>query len=156
MAHPWHHAESSARRFGGRPDDYSQIHSWFDASKAHFALPSHRAWRHHAQGIFEAEERFGLTLTNSAGRVVPVRFIGEQHVKEDCRGIIPSMADWFSRITPAPWMANGQLEPAARTQPIPEGDPAMIWRAEVAQGRTILGLREWMERRAITAEESAA
>lgn len=21
MAHPWHHAESSARRFGGRPED---------------------------------------------------------------------------------------------------------------------------------------
>jgi hypothetical protein len=35
MAHPWHHAVSSARRHGGAPEDYLAIHEWFDASKAH-------------------------------------------------------------------------------------------------------------------------
>lgn len=141
MAHPFHHAESSARRFGGVPEDYLAIHSWFDASKAYLALPTHRALRHHAQGVFEAEARFGVTLKNSAGRVIPVRFIGEQHVKEDCRGIIPSLADWLSRIQPAPWMANGHIEaPAA----MPVGDPAVLWKKEVAEGRTILGLQDWI------------
>ena len=72
MSHPWHHAESSARKFGGRPEDYLPIHAWFDESKSHFAFFTHRALRHHAFGIFEAERVFGVTITNSAGRVVPV------------------------------------------------------------------------------------
>ncbi len=38
MAHPFHHAESSARKFGGIPADYQPIHDWFDCSKAHLAL----------------------------------------------------------------------------------------------------------------------
>jgi len=28
MAHPFKHAESSARRFGGNPEDYLAIHNW--------------------------------------------------------------------------------------------------------------------------------
>ena len=28
MAHPFKHAESSARRFGGKPEDYLVIHNW--------------------------------------------------------------------------------------------------------------------------------
>ena len=42
MAHPFHHAQSSARKYGGVPDDYQSIHDWFDCSKSHIALPSHR------------------------------------------------------------------------------------------------------------------
>ena len=38
MAHPLHHAESSARRFGGVPDDYQHVHDWFDSSKEHLGL----------------------------------------------------------------------------------------------------------------------
>ncbi len=34
MAHPIKHAESSARRFGGKAEDYLAIHNWFDESKA--------------------------------------------------------------------------------------------------------------------------
>jgi hypothetical protein len=48
MAHPLHHAESSARKFGGVPSDYQAVHDWFDASKEHLALFTHRAMRHHA------------------------------------------------------------------------------------------------------------
>lgn len=144
MAHPLHHAESSARRYGGSPTDYQSIHDWFDASKAHLALPTHRALRHHAQGIFEAEAVFGTSVTNSAGRTVPVRWIGEQHVREDCRRI-PTLADWLGRIEPAPWMANGVIEDPA---PVPhDGDPAGAWRANVAAGRTALGLADWIAER---------
>jgi len=47
---------------------------------------------------------------NSADRVVPVRFIGEQHVLEDL-GRIPTVADWLGRIQPEPWMlGRGQTE----------------------------------------------
>lgn len=51
-----------------------------------------------------AEKIFGTTITNSDGRVVPVRYVGEQHVKEDL-GLIPTMADWFECIKPQhAWM----------------------------------------------------
>ena len=36
-------------------------------------------------------------LTNSAGRVIPTRYVGEQHVKEDL-GWIPSLKDWLEHV----------------------------------------------------------
>ena len=103
MANPYHHALSSVKKWGGKPEDYLPIHDWFDASKEMHGDFRHRALRHHAQGIFEAERVFGHTITNSNGRVIPVRWVGEQHVTEDM-GRIPSLSDWFSQIQPQPWM----------------------------------------------------
>lgn len=111
MAHPYHHALSSVKKWGGKPEDYQTIHDWFDESKAHVADFRHRALRHHSEGIFMAEKIFGTTITNSDGRVVPVRYIGEQHVKEDL-GKIPTVADWLLNIQPETWMLgrNRNLE----------------------------------------------
>ena len=109
MAHPVKHAESSARRFGGRAEDYLAIHSWFDESKAFLADFRHRALRHHAEGIFLCERLFGITITNSEGRQVPVRYIGEQHVKEDL-GRIPTVQDWLTQVKPQRWMYGQRLE----------------------------------------------
>lgn len=103
MAHPYHHAVSSAKRWGGTPEDYQAIHDWFDATKEFHGDFRHRALRHHAQGIYEAERIFGTTITISTGRQIPVRWIGEQHVVEDC-GFIPSVSDWVSHIEPQQWM----------------------------------------------------
>jgi hypothetical protein len=103
MSHPYHHALSSVLKWGGEPEDYQAIHNWFDETKAHFADFRHRAARHHSEGIFMAEQIFGKTITISTGRVVPVRFIGEQHVMEDC-GWIPTLADWLKNIQAQPWM----------------------------------------------------
>lgn len=107
MAHPYHHALSSVRRWGGVADDYLAIHQWFDASKEILADPRHRALRHHAEGIFLAETIFGVTVTLSTGKVIPTRWIGEQHVQEDL-GIIPSFADWARTMQLAPWMTRAQ------------------------------------------------
>ena len=105
MTHPYYHAESSARLFGGKPEDYLALHSWFDATKESFCDFRHRALRHHAEGIFGCERVFGKTITNSEGKAVPVRYLGEQHVMEDC-GRIPTVADWLSTIQPEAWMAR--------------------------------------------------
>lgn len=102
---PYHHAVSSSRKYGGKPEDYQAIHDWFDNSKSHFANFRHRALRHHTQGIFEAERVFGHTITNSDGKKVPVRFIAEQHVIEDL-GFIPTLADWLKHIKPQKWMVR--------------------------------------------------
>ncbi len=143
MAHPIHHAESSARKFGGKPQDYQAIHDWFDASKAHDALPSHRALRHHSFGIFEAQSLFGHEIVNSGGRRVPVRFIGEQHVREDCRRI-PSVSDWLRGIPLEPWMVNGVILPDIEAV---GPDPRSDWQVAVTSGQTDLGYREWLAER---------
>jgi hypothetical protein len=109
MAHPWKHAENSVRKFGGKAEDYLPIHNWFDESKAFFADFRHRALRHHAEGIFLAERIFGVTITNSEAKQVPVRYIGEQHVKEDL-GRIPTAQDWLSQIKPERWMYGQRFE----------------------------------------------
>ena len=36
MAHPIEHARNSAKKFGGKLEDYLAIHRWFDESKALF------------------------------------------------------------------------------------------------------------------------
>jgi len=107
MAHPYHHALSSVRKWGGVPADYLSVHNWFDESKMILADFRHRALRHHAEGIFMAEKIFGTAITNADGRVVPVRWIGEQHVRENL-GRIPSFADWVKAIRPEPWMGRAQ------------------------------------------------
>ena len=70
-----------------------------------WADPRHRALRHHAQGIFECERVFGHTITISTGKKVPVRWVGEQHVKEDL-GRIPNIADWYCNIKWQRWMGE--------------------------------------------------
>jgi len=103
MAHPLYHARSSVKKFGGVVEDYLPIHNWFDESKAFIADMRHRALRHHAEGIFMCEKIFGISITNSDGKVIPVRFIGEQHVIEDL-GRIPTVSDWLSEMPLKSWM----------------------------------------------------
>jgi hypothetical protein len=66
----------------------------------------------HAEGIFLAERIFGIAIRNSQEKDVPVRCIGEQHVREDS-GRIPSFQDWAMRIKPQPWMYGQKLTSAA-------------------------------------------
>lgn len=101
--HPLHHAKSSVKKYGGKVEDYLPIHSWFDESKAFHASFRHRALRHHSEGIFMAERIFGVAIRNADGKEIPVRFIGEQHIQEDC-GFIPSVSDWLKNIKAEPWM----------------------------------------------------
>ena len=113
--HSFYHALSSVKRFGGKPEDYQAIHDWFDESKSHFADFRHRAARHHSEGIFICEKLFGTTITNSDGRKIPVRLIGEQHVQEDLN-FIPTLADWLRCIEPEPWM----MKVAVRSKDVEE------------------------------------
>jgi len=124
MSHPYHHAVSSTKKWGGKPEDYVPIHSWFDESKSHLADVRHRALRHHSQGIFEAERVFGVTITNSAGKVVPVRAIGEQHVTEDC-GTIPTLHDWLKNIQLQDWM-HREVKKLSKTLTLVPDDAACV------------------------------
>jgi hypothetical protein len=72
-----------------------------------------------AEGIFLAEKLFGVAIVNSDGNQVPVRSVGEQHVKEDL-GRIPTAQDWLAQITPQRWMYGQRLVEEA---PSTEEDP---------------------------------
>ncbi len=116
--HPADHAKTSVRLWGGKIEDYLPIHNYFDATKEHFADFRHRALRHHSEGIFECERLFGVSFVNSSGKTVHVRYVGEQHVREDCGGKIPAISDWLRCIKPEKWMSKGY--PELSSTPLPE------------------------------------
>lgn len=124
MAHPYHHALSSVKKWGGVAEDYIEVHSFFDQSKQNMADFRHRAMLHHTAGIYMAERHFGPTISLStcancgqprslhqmraacadfSAKQIPTRWVGEQHVREDL-GCIPTLKDWLLKITPESWM----------------------------------------------------
>lgn len=122
---PYIHAINSAKRYGGIPEDYIKIHNFFDSTKAAWADVRHRAILHSSFGIFIVEQVFGTTITNSEGKVVNVRDIGEDHVVEDC-GKIPSIENWLDKLPLQDWMlAKGQATFTKRTR-IPLNENATL------------------------------
>jgi hypothetical protein len=108
MSKPIIHSKSSARKYGGKPEDYFAIHQFLDSSKATVSDNRHRMLTHNSWFIAPdgpLERAFGVTITNSDGREVSVRTIGEQHCIEDF-GFIPTVQDWIMSMESANWM-NG-------------------------------------------------
>lgn len=60
MAKPFIHAQSSAKKFGGLPEDYEEIHNWMDSSKSFIADNRHRVIWHSSAGVFYVEKIFGI------------------------------------------------------------------------------------------------
>jgi hypothetical protein len=113
MAKPYIHALSSARKWGGVPEDYLTIHDLLDSSKGQIADSRHRALTHNAWFLSVILEKvFGHNITNSDNRKVSVRDIGEQHVLEDYGGrYIPSAQDFLQEIELQEWMVKGAGAP---------------------------------------------
>jgi hypothetical protein len=102
---PYIHAKSSAKKYGGIPEDYLDIHNFMDSSKSVIADVRHRAIFHSAFGCFVVEKMFGETRQNSAGRIYSVRDVAEDHVIEDL-GFIPTLDKWFSSMSKEDWMGG--------------------------------------------------
>jgi hypothetical protein len=98
MAHPLIHSKSSVKKYGGKVEDYIHIHNWFDETKAWVGHSTHRMFRHHSEGIFECQKIFGESFINSDGKTVYTRYVGEDHVKEDCYNYIPAAKEWIKAI----------------------------------------------------------
>jgi hypothetical protein len=112
MAKPWIHSLSSVRKFGGRPEDYLDIHNFMDSSKAVMPDNRHRALTHNSWFLSVVLERvFGVTITNSDGKTVSVRDVGEQHIFEDLR-FIPSGQDYLAELEYKPWMEGRGTPPS--------------------------------------------
>jgi hypothetical protein len=115
MSKPWIHALSSAKQYGGVPEDYIAIHNLMDSSKGAIADARHRALTHNSWFIAPdgpLEQIFGVVITNTDGKSVSVRDIGEQHILEDFgHNFIPSAQDYLQEIEMQEWMIRGQGTP---------------------------------------------
>ncbi len=118
---PLQHARNSAKKWGGKPEDYQELHDFFDGSKATLPDVRHRAILHSAFGIFMLEKVFGTYITNSAGRQVCVRDIGEDHVIEDL-GFIPTVERWLKNLPMEDWMTGSRRRTNNKTIPFDKVD----------------------------------
>lgn len=117
MAKPNVHAESSARRFGGRPEDYLDLHLLMDSYKTAMADQRGRAVTHTTFFVHTILPRvYGETIRNSDGKDVSVRSLGEQHCLEDFGGrFIPTLQDYLEGVPHRGWMNNGAgMPPSAK------------------------------------------
>lgn len=120
MAKPYLHAVSSAKKFGGKPEDYLIIHNHMDMTKGCFSDNRHRALTHNSWYISAdgpLELIFGVNITNSDGKLVSVRDIGEQHVLEDFGNrFIPTPQDYLCEMEYKEWMTSGSGVPPSNAK----------------------------------------
>lgn len=118
MAKAHIHAESSARRFGGSPEDYLDIHLFLDSSKQVVGDWRHRALTHNTWFLAAVLPRvFGNTRVNSAGKTYSVVDVGERHVLEDYgMKFIPTPQDFLAEMEMKDWMANGRGVPPSHAR----------------------------------------
>ncbi len=112
MSTSYRHAQTSARKWGGTPDDYIAIHEFIDGTKQTFGDVRHRALLHNTYGVWLCQQVFGVVIQvprrNGEGSYpVVVREIAEQHIEEDL-GRIPSPGDWLNHMNIAAWMGGRQ------------------------------------------------
>ena len=93
---PLVHSMTAAKKFGGQWQNYIEIHSFLDSSKASISTNQHRAQFHSDWGVSTSEALFGAEVTNSDGAKVAVREIAEQHCREDV-GFVPTIEQWLER-----------------------------------------------------------
>jgi len=110
MSAPHIHAISSAKRFGGKMEDYLHLHVKMDCSKGYFPDNRHRVLTHTMFWIQEVMTPiYGVTMTNSDGKIVSVKDICEQHILEDYRQkFIPTPQDFIQHMEMKDWMQNAR------------------------------------------------
>lgn len=117
MSKPLLHAKSSARKHGGKWEDYIDIHEFMDSSKSVIADGRHRALSHNTWFIsFVIPKIFGEVRVNSDDKEYSVRDICEEHCAEDFRGFVPAASDYLVSMPLEGWMNNGAGTPPPSVQ----------------------------------------
>lgn len=96
---PLQHAQISAKTYGGKWQDYIEVHNFLDSSKAACAHFKHRFLLHHAEGIELGARIFGEPLVNSENETVETKRLLTDHLIEDV-GRIVSVEDWARDMLP--------------------------------------------------------
>lgn len=94
------HAQLSAKRRGGVPEDYLALHAFMDCTKELCADNRHRLLHNHWGIANVITPVFGHQLTNSAGRSINIKDMLEQdHLLPDFQNkFIPTLADFVNAI----------------------------------------------------------
>lgn len=118
MSAPHIHAKSSAKKFGGKPEEYLKFHEKMDCSQFYFPHPIHRVLTH---TMFWVEHVmipiFGSIYINSIGKEVPIKDICIMHILEDYHGkFIPTISDFLQEMEVKDWMIHGikDVPPSAK------------------------------------------
>ncbi|MGE0282671.1 MAG: hypothetical protein AB7P20_18955 [Rhizobiaceae bacterium] len=109
--HPYDHSRSSAKLHGGTWQDYLALHSWFDATKSILCRFTHRALRHHIEGVAEAVSIFGPSIINRDGVQVATAQLGLQHLEEDCTHPPVAMV-WLIDFDTPDWLPTTEPDSA--------------------------------------------
>ena len=96
---PLQHAQISQKTYGGKWQDYIEVHSFLDSSKAACAHFKHRFLLHHKEGIEFGVRIFGETVTNSENKIIETRRLLTDHLIEDV-GRIVNIEDWARDLLP--------------------------------------------------------
>lgn len=131
----WYHAKASAKKYGGHPNQYIDIHEFIDSSKRIVGDVRHRSMYHHTEGVWLCQRIFGRTIQVGGKyvpqeinyitentepsitgpnleiidygpiREIPVRLIAELHIMQDL-GWIPSPSDYIKNMELQQWMGG--------------------------------------------------
>lgn len=131
----YYHAKSSAKKWGGSPEQYIDIHEFIDGSKRIVGDVRHRSMYHHTEGVWLCQRIFGRTIIVGGRyavpheieyifednpeptrpnleiidlgptREIPVRLIAELHIMQDL-GWIPSPSDYIKNMELQQWMGG--------------------------------------------------
>lgn len=108
---PFVHAQNSARKHGGKPEDYLAIHDFLDQTKMAHPDMRHRAILHNAFGCYLVEQMFGhnleVTLEDGRTKLVSTRDIAEEHIIEDM-GRIPTVSDYLDGMPMYSWLGGAR------------------------------------------------
>ena len=109
MSNPLIHSRSSVKRWGGKVEDYIEIHNFLDSPKSCMNNNTSRMLTHNTWFIYEVIPKvFGYNITNSENKSVDTVDIAMLHVSEDFRHrFIPTPQDYLKHIVLQPWMNNG-------------------------------------------------
>jgi len=98
------HANNSAKKYGGKPEDYLDIHQFMDSSKSSFSDARHRTVTHNIWFCVNVIPRvFGEERINSEGRPYSTKDIAEEHCYEDL-GLVPTIQDYLENMKLKKWM----------------------------------------------------
>ncbi|WP_428661779.1 DUF6915 family protein [Runella sp.] len=106
----WKHCLLSKRKFGGKAEDYFQIHNFIDSSKLFIFHSKHRVLIHNLYGIELCVLLFGHYILNSDNKTILIRDIAAEHCKEDLSGYVPTLNDWFVNFELPPNFIIPQIE----------------------------------------------
>jgi hypothetical protein len=105
VSHYHYHCVSSAKAFGGTPEDYAELHRWMDRSRAGTDALLHRMLAHHTTGIADGVALFGDTWTISTGAQIPTSLVLAGHVREDL-GFVPTLDHYIELLRTPRWASR--------------------------------------------------